>query len=174
MLPSKEIKYFMIVAMCNSRGIGHTNNIPWHSKKDLRYFSKLTRRKSNNAIIMGRNTWNSLPKKPLDKRLNIILTRNITTNDKNTDNIKFVTSLTQVNDECMKRDIDEAWVIGGEKIYSEYLNQTDYDIESIYVTKFNYDFECDVFFPEISDKYQGKIIESIKENNIKIDFMIYN
>lgn len=174
MQPSKQMKYFMIVAMCDSRGIGHTNNIPWHSKKDLRYFSKLTRRKSNNAIIMGRNTWNSLPKKPLDKRLNIILTRNITSDDKDTENIKFVTSLTEVNNECVKRDIDEAWVIGGEKIYTEYLNQKTYCLESIYVTKFNFEFECDVFFPDVLDKYESFIIESIEENNIKIDFMIYN
>ena len=77
MLHQRKLK--LIVAMCRNRGIGNENNIPWKIKKDLTYFSQCTIGKygkyiksgngdvqyiKKNAIIMGRNTWNSLPKFP--------------------------------------------------------------------------------------------------------------
>ena len=67
----------MIVALCNHGGIGKNNQLPWHFKKDMQYFSKLTRGNGNNAIVMGKNTWNSLPINPLPKRENIILSTSI-------------------------------------------------------------------------------------------------
>ena len=57
--------------------MGLNNSIPWCYPSDLRYFSKLTKGSGNNAIIMGRKTWESLPRKPLPKRENIILSRDI-------------------------------------------------------------------------------------------------
>ena len=52
----------IIVAMCNNNGIGKNNSLPWHYKEELIHFSKMTKGNGNNAIIMGKNTWNSLPK----------------------------------------------------------------------------------------------------------------
>ena len=46
----------IIVAHCNNYGIGKDNNLPWHFKTDLRYFSKKTKGDGNNAILMGKNT----------------------------------------------------------------------------------------------------------------------
>ena len=56
-----------------NRGIGKNNNLPWKISDDLKRFSKLTKGNNNNAIIMGRNTWDSLPNKPLSQRDNLIL-----------------------------------------------------------------------------------------------------
>jgi dihydrofolate reductase len=89
---SMHRKVKLIVAMCQNRGIGNNNSIPWKIKKDLMYFSVCTSGdygkhiKSNkicssyvkkNAIIMGKNTWNSLPKfpEPLPYRDNLILSK---------------------------------------------------------------------------------------------------
>ena len=58
----------IIVAMCNNNGNGKNNSLPWHYKEELIHFSKMTKGNGNNAIIMGKNTWNSLPKKPLPKK----------------------------------------------------------------------------------------------------------
>jgi dihydrofolate reductase len=55
---------------CNN-GLSKDGIIPWHSKKDLKFFMNMTK---NNVVIMGRNTYFSLPKRPLKDRLNIILT----------------------------------------------------------------------------------------------------
>jgi dihydrofolate reductase len=76
----------LIVAMCKNNGIGFNNKIPWRISEDMIYFSKKTSGDyvgvnetiKKNAVIMGRNTWDSLPKKykPLPNRFNIVLTRN--------------------------------------------------------------------------------------------------
>ena len=58
----------LIVAFSKNLGIGYKNKIPWNLKKDLKYFKNLTIGKGNNAIVMGKNTWKSLPVKSLPKR----------------------------------------------------------------------------------------------------------
>ena len=57
----------IIVAYCRNRGIGINNTLPWHLPEDLKRFKFLTEG-SNNTVIMGRKTWESLPLKPLPKR----------------------------------------------------------------------------------------------------------
>ena len=62
----------IIVALDNKHGIGKNNTIPWKCSKDLKYFFKLTTGNGNNAIIMGKNTYDSIGK-ILRMRENIIL-----------------------------------------------------------------------------------------------------
>ena len=65
----------LIVAYCRNRGIGFKNKLPWKLSSDMNRFKNLTIGDGNNAVIMGRNTWESLPQKfkPLPKRSNIVL-----------------------------------------------------------------------------------------------------
>ena len=63
----------MIVAMCLNRGIGYKNSIPWYIPEDFKFFKNNTTQINNSGIVMGKNTWLSLPKKPLKNRENIIL-----------------------------------------------------------------------------------------------------
>ena len=61
----------LILATDKNGGIGYKNKLPWPSlKKDMEKFKSLT---SNNICIMGSKTWNSLPKKPLPNRINVVL-----------------------------------------------------------------------------------------------------
>ena len=64
----------LVVAMGENRAIGKDGNLPWHLSSDLRYFRKVTLGK---PIIMGRRTFKSFGR-VLDRRLNIILTRDQT------------------------------------------------------------------------------------------------
>lgn len=64
----------IILAIDNNNGIGINNNIPWNIKEDLRLFSRFTK---NHVVIMGRKTWDSLPRKfkPLPNRINVVVSR---------------------------------------------------------------------------------------------------
>ena len=65
------MKLNIIVAICKeNRGIGLNNKLPWNYPEDLKYFSRITKGNGNNAIIMGRNTFESIGK-TLPKRTNI-------------------------------------------------------------------------------------------------------
>lgn len=71
------MKFNIIVAMDNNRGIGLNNQLPWSFKEDLTYFKNLTKGAGNNAIIMGKNTYHSINKE-LPYRDNIILSTTLT------------------------------------------------------------------------------------------------
>ena len=66
----------MILAMDEGNLIGNEGDLPWRLSSDLRRFKKLTKGGGYNAVVMGRKTWESIPKerRPLKDRLNVILT----------------------------------------------------------------------------------------------------
>ena len=74
------MKINIIVANCFNGGIGKSNKLPFSFKKDLAYFSKITKGKpyNTNGLLMGRNTWDSLPIKPLPYRDNYVVSRSMT------------------------------------------------------------------------------------------------
>ena len=146
----------LIVAMCKNNGIGFDNKIPWRISEDMSYFSKKTSGDysidgiKKNAVIMGRNTWESLPKKykPLPNRLNIVLTRNtqrlqeLDHYDTDKKDIEYVSSLdgaielcysggekgekgeNSINKTHNKSIVNDIWIIGGSSLYREFI---DYD-----------------------------------------------
>ncbi|MCZ4353034.1 dihydrofolate reductase [Roseovarius aestuarii] len=61
----------LVVARDRNGAIGKDGDIPWHAPEDLAFFQRET---TGGAIIMGRNTWDSLPFKPLKNRLNLVVT----------------------------------------------------------------------------------------------------
>lgn len=131
----------MIVATDNNNGIGKNNTIPWYISEDLRRFSKLTRGEGNNAIIMGRNTYESIGK-ALPGRFNIVMSRTMNAGDAN---INICRSKEDVINLCNNYNFDDIWIIGGAYIYDEFFK----DVSELYVTEILNDFDCDTFF--ISD-----------------------
>ena len=68
----------LIVAATRNNGIGQNSQLPWRLAKEMAYFKRVTTNApegSMNAVVMGRNTWESIPQRfrPLDKRLNIVI-----------------------------------------------------------------------------------------------------
>ena len=68
----------MILAMDLDGCIGKQNGLPWRLRSDMLRFKHLTVGEGNNAVLMGRTTWESLPSayRPLPQRANIVVTRN--------------------------------------------------------------------------------------------------
>jgi dihydrofolate reductase len=103
----------LVVAMSDNGVIGRKGEIPWRIPEDMRRFKALTIGK---PCIMGRKTWDSLPRKPLPGRTNIVITR-----DKDFRAEGAV--VTHSFDEALMRagEVDEICVIGGAEIYNAAL-----------------------------------------------------
>lgn len=71
----------VIVAATKTNGIGSNSRLPWRLPADMKYFAQVTSNApegKHNYVVMGRNTWESIPKRfrPLPKRMNVVITRN--------------------------------------------------------------------------------------------------
>jgi dihydrofolate reductase len=166
----------LIVAHCKNRGIGFKNKLPWQLSTDLRRFKELTIGDGNNAVVMGRNTWISLPHKykPLPKRENIVLTTKIDQPiiSKTNNAPSFMPSLHETIRFCNDKNIDKIWIIGGELLYKTALNSI--DIDNIYITRIDKEFHCDTFFPNIPTYFNLESESSwLRENEINYKFEKY-
>ena len=166
----------IIVAACKNRGIGFKNKLHWIINKEMKYFKELTIGEKNNAVIMGRNTWLSIPLKnrPLPKRENIVLTskvENMLFKSKD-GGVNFAPSLKSVEIVYGPHKFDNIWIIGGESLYTETLEGN--LIDSIFYTEIQNEYECDTFFPEIPNNFSN-IYESqvIYDCNEEIRFKVY-
>ena len=138
----------IIVAIAQNNAIGKDNDLLWHISDDLKRFKSLT---SGHPVIMGRNTWNSLPRRPLPKRRNIVITHDTTFCDSGAE---VAHSVAAVFD--MVRDEEESFIIGGGTIYKEFIPF----VRKLYVTHVWQDFDADVFFPTIDNSLFSKVAET--------------
>lgn len=129
----------IIVAMDKKRGIGYKGDLLTFIPGDLPRFKKIT---TGHKVIMGRKTFDSLPKGPLPNRENIVITRN---RELTIDGATVVNSLEEAIELC--KDSEEAFVIGGGEIYRESLKIAN----KLYITHMHKEFEADTFFPEFTD-----------------------
>lgn len=155
----------IIVAIANNNAIGKDNDLLWHISEDLKYFKSTT---LGCPIIMGRNTWNSLPFKPLPKRENIIISRN---KDYKVQGATVIHSVEEAIDYA--KQFDKTFIMGGGMLYEAALHFCD----KLYITKVFKDFEADTFFPEID--LNTWTIESESEiktdpnNSLEFQFLVY-
>ena len=142
----------IIVAVAENNVIGSNNSMPWHLPDDLKRFKEIT---MNNTIIMGRKTFESLPK-ILPGRQHIVLTK-----DKDytvdSDQVTIVHDLNEIIEKYSNSE-EEAFIIGGGKIYDltyPYCNK-------LYLTKVKSLFKGDTYFPDINF-HDWKVIYSSGE-----------
>lgn len=147
----------IIVAVAQNMAIGKDNDLLWHISDDLKRFKALT---SGHTVVMGRRTFDSLPKKPLPRRRNIVLTR-----DKGfhyevpptaTGRLEVAGSIAELL--RMVEGEEETFVIGGGALYRELLPL----VSRIYATWVYRDFEADVFFPPIDPSVFRQVSLSAK------------
>jgi len=140
----------MIAAMDAKNGIGANNKIPWNIPEDLKYFQDVTKSKTKqNVVIMGKNTWFSLPKKfrPLKERINLIISSQP---EKIDDHDLIYSSLQSALNYCQSLDsniLGEIFIIGGQRMYEEGIQHP--DCQKLYLTEIKKSFPCEVFFPKV-------------------------
>lgn len=140
--------FSVIVACSLNGGIGLNNKIPWYIPDELKYFKHITTRCPEgllNVVIMGKNTWSSLPKKPLSNRINIIVSSTLKMHNLQ-NNTYIVSSLEDaLHLSNQLSNIHKIFVIGGNKLYNEALHHP--QCEKVYVTHILKHIVCDVMFP---------------------------
>lgn len=127
----------MIVAMAEDRSIGANNELLWHLPADLKRFRQIT---MGNTIVMGRNTWLSLPNGALPGRRNVVVSRTLTALEGAEVYPSIEEALTQLSHE------EEIFVIGGGQVYEQCLPRA----TKLYLTVVEAEFaSADTFFPEL-------------------------
>jgi dihydrofolate reductase / thymidylate synthase len=152
----------IIVAYDLNNGIGYENRLPWNIKEDLKYFKNVTEGKT---VIMGKNTYYSLPKYLLPKRRNIIITKTPGFYNKSTETYQSLEKAI----ECLNiEDLgNNAFIIGGAQLYRYALKHK--LVDDILASEINSVYKCDTFFPLL---LQGSVEElpcnsyNIKSNTV--------
>jgi dihydrofolate reductase len=154
-------KVTLIAAIDENSVLGKDNQLIWHLPEDLKRFKRLT---TGHAIIMGRKTFESLPK-ALPNRHNIVVTRN---QNYSKEGVTVCHSL-EAAIECAKND-DQPFVIGGGQVYEQAIELADV----IELTKIHAQFEGDVFFPEIDlKKWSIEKEERMSHPDFEYSFITY-
>lgn len=138
------MKKFSLISCINKVGvIGNDDELIYHIKSDLNNFKRMT---SGNVVIMGRKTYESLPKHPLPNRINIIITRNdfVTYSDNEIVVHSISDAIRLCNEEFGHL---ECFVIGGGQIYSEFLKRD--CVDKLYLTEVQDDKCGNILFPQI-------------------------
>jgi dihydrofolate reductase len=164
----------IFVAADSNWGIGKTNDLPWPKLSgELKRFRQLTTEAApgkQNAIIMGRKTWDSIGK-PLPKRHNIVIsTKNLALPEP----ARYATSLDAALVLCEDPQVDNIFVIGGGEIYRIALEHP--ELRYIYITRVNGEFNCDITIPNL-ENISGLVLEknwagntSAEENSVSYRF----
>lgn len=136
----------LVVARARNGAIGRDGDIPWFLPEDLKTFQRET---LGGAVIMGRATWDSLPKKPLPRRFNIVVSSNPEAADTVVGSVREAVSL------ALAEGYDRIYGIGGAGIYAEMLPLSD----RLLVSEVDLDVpDADTFFPDfdVSDWHQNQ------------------
>jgi dihydrofolate reductase len=147
------MEIIIIAAMSENRVIGKDNALPWSIKEDLAHFRELT---AGCPCIMGRKTWESLPKRPLPGRLNIVVTRNVSAFGDGGAMVHALPSLSAAIEQCTGSE--KIFICGGASVYREALPLAD----RIELTVIHQNYEGDAFFPELDS--------ALWEKTASIDF----
>ena len=157
----------IILACDNNNGIGKKGKLPWRIKEDMEFFKRKTSftpyPNLMNAVIMGYNTWISIPsdKRPLEDRINIIITNKHSEEIEESDNIIVASSFENALDYAYQiKKVHNIFVIGGKQIYDIAIKHPDLGL--FYLTKIYNDFKCDTKFDYNLDNFEN-VFQSEKE-----------
>ena len=143
----------LIVACDPSGGIGYNNKLPWDKiQGDLPRFKALT---TGKPIVMGRNTWESLPKKPLPNRINYVFSK-----------VALEDAIT-LRDPVFLKSLNDGWVIGGAKVIETCWHL----IDEVHLTKTFAEYTCDTYIDLV--KLQNEFMCWFKEDHADHSYEIW-
>lgn len=144
----------LIAAVDKNWGIGYKNKLLVSIPDDMKFFRQTT---TGKVVVMGRKTLESFPNgQPLKNRVNIVLTsdRNYQVKD-----AIVVHDMEELYKKLEEYDSNDIYVIGGESIYRQLIDACDV----AHITKIDYEYDADAFFPNLDEKSEWKITEDSEE-----------
>lgn len=153
----------MIAAVGKNLELGKNNDLIWHFKEDMKFFKETT---MGHPVIMGRKTFESLPK-ALPGRKNIVISANP---EYKADGAEVVTSVEEAIKLAKTEDTD-AFVIGGGRIYTEFLPYAD----NLYLTEINAECpDAETYFPDFNkNDYIKEIVNFYDVDGTEFYHVIY-
>jgi dihydrofolate reductase len=172
----------IIVSVDKNGCIGNNNDLLYDIKEDKNYFKEVT---IGSAVVMGRKTWESIPRKPLPNRMNVIISRTLTVADYPDTFIydSFETFMLNIKHNQFINPITShfynIFIIGGSQLYDHVLKN--YKVETIYKTAIEDPgqlipaLNSPIYFPKIDwDKYNLISITSLTTSNYKCQYHLIN
>lgn len=155
----------LIAAVDKNWAIGNKNRLLVSIPADMKFFRETT---SGNVVVMGRKTLESFPGgRPLKNRVNIVLTSDRGYQVKDA---VVVHTPEELQEELKKYDSDSIYVIGGESIYRQLLDQCDV----AHITKINYAYQADAYFPNLDENPEWEITaESDEQTYFDLEYYFY-
>jgi len=153
----------LVVAATESWGIGKAGALPWSLPADMAFFKRVTSECApgrQNAVIMGRKTWASIPPRfrPLRGRLNVVLStsEDVRAVEGIPDEVLVASSLTQavsvLATSKASLGLERVFLIGGAAAYAEALaSSAPVAVDTVHLTRVFREFECDVFIPPVDE-----------------------
>lgn len=157
------MKISIIAAIGENNELGRNNDLIWRLPNDLKFFKSVT---SGHTVLMGRNTFWSLPK-VLPNRTNIVIT------DMDEDYPKEVViynSIESFMNDYRDKD-EEVFIIGGASIYGQFIDKA----ESLYLTEINESCsDASVYFPSFDkNDFSKEIVGENNDNGISYKHVLY-
>ena len=155
----------LIAAVDENWAIGKNNQLLVRIPADQKFFREMT---TGRVVVMGRKTLESFPNgQPLKNRTNIVLTHN---KDYAVKDAVVVHSMDELHEELKKYDSDDVFVIGGEKIYEQLLDECDV----AHITKIDFAYDADAYFPNLDQNPDWEITgDSEEQTYFDLEFFFY-
>lgn len=153
------MQFSLIAALSRSGVIGDNGKLPWKSKADMERFARIT---AGKPVIMGRKTWDSLPKKPLPGRLNVVISSSKLELPVGCFHFfTFEDAIRQLH-KTYPKDTDTACIIGGAQIYNEALQKS--VVSKMFLTYIESDLiEGDTYFDPFKFAHPWKLKNTIEK-----------
>lgn len=157
----------IIAAVGTNNELGKNGGLIWNLPNDLKFFKEQT---LGYPVVMGRNTFNSLPKK-LPKRIHYVLTDSLVFNKDASDVLIYFDFADMLQEIKRIAETTDVYIIGGASIYKQFIQYAD---ELVLTEVEAEDSDADVYFPKFDkSKYDKKIISTNEDFGIKYTHVRY-
>ena len=157
----------MIVAVDSNWAIGHKGKLLVSIPEDMQFFRRET---TGKVVVMGRKTLESFPNGlPLKNRVNVVITKD---KEYNVKDAIICHSIEEALEVLKQYNDEDIYVIGGESVYRQFLPYC----SLAHVTKINYSYDADTYFPNLDEMDEWTIEESSDERtyfDLEYEFVKY-